>query len=212
MKDNIRVNVQSSIRIEDDEILYFDPWQIEEEIHDADVIFITHEHSDHFSPIDIAKVKNDDTILVAPESMKDSIYKECRFEASNLIFLKPGIIKEIGKLVVETVPAYNKLKPFHQKSKEWLGYVVNMEGRRYFVAGDTDVTEENKCVKCDVAILPIGGHFTMDKKGAKDLVAAIRPEVVVPTHYGEVVGSPDDGKDFAKMLEEWPVEVRVLLN
>lgn len=210
MVNNISVNVQSSVKITGDKIIYFDPWQLEEN-HDAEVIFITHEHSDHFSVEDILKIRKADTIIVAPKSMENDIFAIPGIDSAKCILLVPGVVKEIGKIVVETVPAYNKLKPFHQKTKGWLGYVVNMDGHRYYVAGDTDVTDENKKIKCDIAILPIGGHYTMDKKAAKELVGELRPDVVIPTHYGAVVGSPEDGNTFKEMLKDWPVQVQVLL-
>ena len=71
--NNITVNTQSSIRIEGSKILYFDPFKIEADRHDADIIFITHEHYDHFEPESIMKLKKENTILVAPESMKKQV-------------------------------------------------------------------------------------------------------------------------------------------
>lgn len=93
---------------------------------------------------------------------------------------------ELGRIEIETVPAYNKLKLFHMKSKGWLGYIVTMDGVRYYVAGDTDEHEDNRNVKCDVALIPIGGTYTMDKKHAADYIAKIGPKVAIPTHYGSV--------------------------
>ena len=71
--NNITVNTQSIIRIEGSKILYFDPFKIEADRHDADIIFITHEHYDHFEPESIMKLKKENTILVAPESMKKQV-------------------------------------------------------------------------------------------------------------------------------------------
>ncbi|MDE7188024.1 MAG: MBL fold metallo-hydrolase, partial [Lachnospiraceae bacterium] len=71
--NHITVNTQSSIRIEGSGVLYFDPFQVETAAHDADLIFITHEHYDHFEPDSIAKVKKENTILVAPESMQKKV-------------------------------------------------------------------------------------------------------------------------------------------
>ena len=70
----------------------------------------------------------------------------------------------------ETVPAYNALKPFHPKSAEWVGYVLRIDGKRIYIAGDTDATGEAAAVKCDIAIVPIGGTYTMDAKKAAELV------------------------------------------
>ena len=71
--DNITVNTQSSIRIKLDKVLYFDPFKIENASYDADIIFITHEHYDHFDIESINKIKNDNTIVVCPKTMEEEI-------------------------------------------------------------------------------------------------------------------------------------------
>ena len=209
---NITVNKQSSIRIEGSRIIYFDAFQIEEEKHDADYIFITHEHFDHFDPESIQKVMKEDSVIVAPESMKKKLLKELPVNDDNCIFCQPGTVHELKQLWVETVPAYNNLKPFHTKGSKWLGYIVKMDGIRYYVAGDTDPNEDVKKVKCDVAIIPIGGHYTMDKKQACDLICGMKPLAVIPTHYGEIVGSPTDGADFKDYIERVNKDIQVSLK
>lgn len=197
---NISVNTQSSIRIAGEKIIYFDPINIEDEKHDADIIFITHEHFDHFEPKSISKIKNDNTVLVAPASMEKQIKAESG--VANIELLEPGSVSEICGLCVETIPAYNMFpKPFHTKSKNWQGYLIKMNGTSYYVAGDTDVNDDIKKVNCDVALIPIGGKFTMDKKQAADYITYIKPKAVIPTHYGEIVGHPADGSDFKDYVE-----------
>jgi len=80
-----------------------------------------------------------------------------------------------------------------------------------YVAGDTDLTEDNVKVKCDVALLPVGGKYTMDAKKAAELANAIRPQVAIPTHYGSVVGSRDDALAFAAKVEA-PVKVEIKME
>lgn len=210
--NHITVNTQSSIRIEGSQILYFDPFQVKTSAHDADVIFITHEHYDHFEPDSIAKVKKEGTLLVAPESMKKKVLSESGMSSDKCLFCRPGETYEQGGLVIETVPAYNKLKPFHLKGKKWHGYVVEMDNIRYYVSGDTDVNEDIKKVQCDVAMLPIGGHFTMDKKQAAEYAAKLKPKAVIPTHYGSIVGNKTDGGDFKRDLEEMAGSIQVALK
>lgn len=210
--NNITVNTQSSIRIESSKVLYFDPFQIQDDTHDADVIFITHEHYDHFEPESIAKVKKEDTLLVAPESMKKKALSESGIASENCLFFQPEETHEAGGVVIETIPAYNKLKPFHTKGKKWQGYVVEMDDVRYYVAGDTDVNEDIRKVRCDVALIPIGGHYTMDWKQAAEYIADIKPQAVVPTHYGSIVGNKTDGQDFQKMLESLEDRIQVELK
>ena len=156
---NITVNTQSSIRIGGSKVLYFDPYLIPAAAHDADLIFITHEHYDHF----------------APESMKKKVLLESGMAEGNCLFYQPGESFEAGGVAVETIPAYNKLKPFHPKGKKWQGYVVTLDDIRYYVSGDTDVNEDIKKVHCDVALIPVGGFYTMDWKQGAEYIAQIKP-------------------------------------
>lgn len=209
---NITINKQSSIRIAGSMILYFDAFQIEDEKHDADYIFVTHEHYDHFDPTSMAKVLQSDSIIIAPKSMKKKLLKELAVNESQCIFCLPNTIHELDQIWVETVPAYNKLKPFHTKSSRWLGYIVKMDGISYYVAGDTDPNEDVKKGKCDVALIPIGGHYTMDKKQAADLICGMKPNAVIPTHYGELVGNPADGNDFKDYVDIVDKNIQVELK
>lgn len=205
--ENISVNEQSSIRIEGSKILYFDAFRINEVKHDADVIFITHEHFDHYDIGSITNVKKSSSIIVAPETMKDKLMKDGMADLSRDIFLSPGADVEIDGIKVKGVSAYNMTKPFHPKTNNWLGYILEMDGVSYYIAGDTDALEENKAINCDIAFLPIGGGYTMDKQEAYDFTEALMPKVVIPTHYGDVVGSPEDGNAFMKLLEASKVQV-----
>lgn len=199
--DHITVNAQSSIRIEGTKILYFDPFQVGEDAHDADIIFITHEHYDHFEPESIGKVKKEDSFLVAPESMKKKILSSSVASEGQCLFYGPDETHELDTVLIKTVPAYNKMKPFHPRGKKWLGYAVKLDGVCYYIAGDTDVNEDIRKVQCDVAMIPIGGYYTMDAKQAAEYIADLRPQAVIPTHYGDIVGKKKDGVDFKRDLE-----------
>lgn len=205
MIDKIDVFTHSSIRIKGSVTVYVDPFKITDETHDADYVLITHQHYDHFSPEDIRKVIRDTTILVSPESMVDDAM-ELEREVKEIVAMKPGESRELEDLDIEAIPAYNTLKPFHPKRANWLGYVLKLDGKRIYIAGDTGLTKESKQVKCDIAMIPIGGTYTMDAKRAADLINIITPEYAIPTHYGSVVGKPSDAKSFAKLVKE-PVKV-----
>lgn len=206
MTEKIEVFGQNSIRITDVAgRIYIDPFQMRQEPRDADYILITHDHYDHFSPEDIAKVASDRTILVVPEPMTGKA-QEVSGMVSRIVTVKPGEKRDIKGLEVETVPAYNLLKPFHRKNAGWVGYILQVDGKRVYIAGDTDATEEAKAVRCDIALVPIGGTYTMDAKKAAELVNTIQPEVAIPVHYGSVVGSPKDGEVFAKYVNA-PIRV-----
>lgn len=209
---NITVNTQSSIRIEGSKILYFDPYQISNAAHDADLIFITHDHYDHFEPESIAKLRKAETLLVAPESMKKKTLSKSGIAEENCLFYRPGESHEAGGVVIETIPAYNKLKPFHPKGKKWQGYVVTTDDTRYYVSGDTDVNEDIRKVRCDVALIPIGGFYTMDRKQAVEYIVQLKPKALIPTHYGSIVGNKTDGQKFRKMVEGLDSNIQVELK
>ncbi len=211
--DNITVNTQSSIRIQGaGRVLYFDPFKIEQATNDADVVFLTHDHYDHFSPEDIVKVSKQDTIYVVPEKMKDALLAFAKDE-KHVVALAPGVVKEIGEIMIRTVPAYNTsiLKQFHKKSEGWIGYVIKLDNHRIYVSGDTDPTEEAlDIVKCDVALVPIGGTYTMDAKKAAEFVNKLKPEIAIPTHYGSIVGEKSDAEIFkANVNKSIKVEIKL---
>ncbi len=201
MIDNITVNTQNSIRITSRVgVIYIDPLEIPDDKNDADYILITHDHYDHFSPEDIRKVAKSGSVLVVPEKMASKA-QEVADAVGRIETVKPAVYREISGLEFETVPAYNTLKPFHPKSAEWVGYVLRIDGKRIYIAGDTDATKEAKAVKCDIAIVPIGGTYTMDAKKAAELVNTIRPDIAIPVHYGSIVGKPSDGDVFAENVK-----------
>lgn len=199
MTERITVNTQSSIRIDcDDLIIRIDPFKIDGEPHDADIVLITHAHYDHFSPDDIAKVSKPDTVIAAPETMKKELAKE---GINKPVLLKPDEKTTILGIPIETVRAYNQAKAFHPRSNDWLGYIVTALGKRIYAAGDTDAVPEAKAVKCDIALVPIGGTYTMDAKEAAALINEIKPGTAIPIHYGSIVGSRSDGSRFAKLVD-----------
>lgn len=208
MLDNIEVLIHSSIKFSKDIIIYFDPYKINKEYHDADIIFITHSHYDHYSPLDIKKVIKDNTIIVCPEDVKEELLK---LDIKNIIEVVPNKDYEVLNIKFKTIPAYNVNKNFHPKENNWVGYLINYNNVKYYIAGDTDITEENKNIICDVAFVPIGGTFTMDCKEAASLINEIQPKIAVPTHYGLIVGNKDDGIKFSKLLNN-SIECKIYIK
>lgn len=207
MTENIQVLTHSSIKITGGTTIYVDPFRITDAAHDADIILITHSHHDHFSPGDIAMIIKSDTTVVVPKSMEE---QAADISCGQLITVEPKDQKQLGGISVETIPAYNPLKPFHPKGSGWVGYIVETEGVKIYVAGDTDITGESKKVSCDVAMVPIGGFYTMDAKKAAELVNIIRPKVAIPTHYGSVAGSKSDEDVFrANVDSSIAVEIKM---
>ena len=208
MLNNIEVLIHSSIKFSKDIIIYFDPYKINKDYHDADIIFITHSHYDHYSPLDIKKVIKDNTIIVCPEDVKEELLK---LDIKNIIEVVPNKDYEVLNIKFKTIPAYNINKNFHPKENNWVGYLVNYNNVKYYIAGDTDITEENKNIICDVAFVPIGGTFTMNYKEAASLINEIQPKIAVPTHYGLIVGNKDDGIKFSKLLNN-SIECKIYIK
>ena len=202
MTKNITINTHTSIRLDLGDIIYFDPYEIPAETHDADMIFVTHDHFDHLSPDDIAKIKKEDTILIAPEAIKESVLNTSGIKAENCIFVVPEKNYEIEGLLVEVVRSYNIGREFHTKEMNWCGYVVTADGVSYYVAGDTDVVPEICKVQCDVAMIPVGGTYTMNHEEAVEFAKQAAPTVIIPTHYGTLAGEKTNGPDFKKLCEE----------
>lgn len=201
--ENISVLTHSSIKINKEKVIYIDPYDIKENYNDADIIFITHTHFDHYSEADINKVKKEDTIYVAPRDVLERLINN-NVDEKNTIVVIPNIDNEIniGNIKFKAVPAYNVNKQFHPKENGWVGYLITIDEIKYYIAGDTDITEENKKIKCDVAFVPVGGTYTMTSDEAAKLVNIIKPKIAIPIHYGSVVGTKEDAIKFLNLLDD----------
>ena len=199
MLEYIEVLCHSSIKINKEKVIYIDPFKIDKNYNDADMIFVTHDHYDHYSEEDIDKIKKEDTIIIAPEELLTKLLRK-GFRKDSIITVEPNKKYMIQGMKFETIPAYNTNKQFHPKENGWVGYIIEIKGVRYYIAGDTDITEENRRVKCDVAFGPVGGTYTMDFKEAATLVNEIKPKMAIPIHYGDIVGTKQDAIDFSKLL------------
>ena len=199
MLENIEVLYHSSIRISKNKVIYIDPFKIDKDYNDADIVFITHDHFDHYSEEDIDKVINENTTIIIPEELLTKILRK-GINKNAVITVESNKEYMVQGIKFETIPAYNTNKTFHPKENDWVGYIITLDGIRYYIAGDTDITEENRKVKCDVAFVPVGGTYTMDFKEAAQLINEIQPKIAVPIHYGSVVGTKQDATDFIKLL------------
>ena len=210
MLEKIEVLCHSSIKINKGLVIYFDPFKIDKEYHDADIIFITHSHYDHYSEEDINKVKKEDTQIVAPLDLLDNLLT-LGFTKDSITLVKPNENYTVKGLSFMTIPAYNTNKNFHPKANNWVGYLVTIDNITYYIAGDTDITTENKQVKCDVAFVPVGGTYTMDNKEAAKLINEIKPKVAIPIHYGKIIGNISDGQNFAKLINK-EIECKIFIK
>ena len=199
MLENVEVLCHSSIKINKEKVIYIDPFKIEKNYNDADIVFITHDHYDHYSEEDIDKVINENTIIIIPEELLTKLLRK-GINKNAIITVEPNEKYMVQGIKFETIPAYNTNKTFHPKKNGWVGYIIIINGIRYYIAGDTDITEENKQVKCDVAFVPVGGTYTMDFKEAASLINEIKPKIAIPIHYGSIVGTEQDAIDFIRLL------------
>jgi L-ascorbate metabolism protein UlaG (beta-lactamase superfamily) len=196
---------QASFRWSDPErVVYVDPWGTPDDAPPADLILITHAHFDHFQPDEIARLRRGDTQVVAPHDVAAEL-------SGAVTAVAPGETYMIAGVSFTTVPAYNTREEaleFHPRSNRWVGYVFEFGGITYYHAGDTDHAPELDDVRADVAMVPIGGHYTMNPEEAAGLARVIVPRVAVPMHFGFVVGSPSDAERFRSAAA--PVAVEVL--
>lgn len=200
MLDNVLVYCQSAIKISSNKNIYFDPYLIKEKTSDADVIFITHEHYDHFDLESINNIKKDDTIIVVPNSMINKV--SSLFDHNEILGVDPGKEYNIYDFKFKTIRAYNNQKQFHPKDNNWVGYLLYLDNLSYYIMGDTDDTIDARDVKCDILFVPIGGTYTMDGKEGSILTNYIKPKYVVPIHYKTIVGGIEEVNDFLNNLDK----------
>ena len=185
----------------EDTVIYIDPWKLKESPGDATLVFVSHSHHDHYSPGDIAKVSGPDTKLIASA---DVVAKEKAGEA-----IMPGLMIELEGVRVRGVAAYNPNKQFHPKANNWVGFLIEIGSKQIYYAGDTDLTEQIKNLKdiIDVALLPVGGIYTMNAEEAAEATKYIKPALAIPYHWGDIIGSQEDAEKFAALAE---CEVKIL--
>jgi len=194
----------ASFKIKNKKVIYIDPWQLPKEAEKADVILVTHSHFDHLSVDDIRLIKKDDTIIVVPPDGASKLM-------GNIKEIEPEQEIEIFDIKIKAVPAYNIKKEFHPKRNEWVGYIIDLEGVKIYHAGDTDfIPEMREFEPIDIALLPVGGKYTMDAEQAAQAAEAIKPEVAIPMHYGAgVVGTLADAEKFKQLLTS-KIKVQIL--
>lgn len=190
--------------------IYIDPFEISEEPdfeNKADILLITHEHFDHCSPEDIRKVRRSDSTTLIPENCSQKFRGDARRVAEGDL-LADGL--EIKGVRIEVVPAYNLNKPYHPRGFG-VGYIVELGGIRIYHAGDCDFFPEMKNIKADVALLPIGGTYTMDEEEAANAAAAISPKVVIPMHYGRSERTAGDSEKFKTLVHSKNPNINVVI-
>ena len=198
------------IKTAEGKIVYIDPYQIKSG-EKADVILLTHPHYDHCSIQDINKIVKDGTIIIMSQGCQSKVTKlDKKIEMK---IMDVGQTLDVFGVKVGAVPAYNINKEFHPKDESWLGYVLKIGNTTVYHAGDTDLIPEmgKLAGKVTIALLPVGGEFTMDAEEAAEAASVIKPTLAVPMHWGAgVVGERSDAEKFANLCKERGIKAKVL--
>ncbi len=200
MLENIHWLGHASIKISAERLIYIDPWKLGKDEPTADLILITHAHYDHCSPEDVQKICGEQTTVVCPADCVEKL-------PGKIETIRPGERLAVEGIQIEAVRAYNLNKAFHPRANGWVGYIVTVGGKRIYHAGDTDLIPEMEQLKVDVAMLPVGGTYTMDAREAAEAANRITPQVAIPIHWGDIVGSVRDAEKFSQLCQV-PVEIK----
>ena len=192
MIENIHWLGHDSFRIDGPATIYVDPWQLPAGVPQADLVLVTHDHYDHCSPEDVAKISKADTVIVTIAAAAKKLKGDVRV-------VKPGDSLTVKGIPIEVVPAYNVNKKFHPRDAGHVGFIITVDGQRIYHAGDTDFIPEMKDFKVDIALLPVSGTYVMTADEAANAAKAINPKVAIPMHYGEIVGSRADAERFREL-------------
>ena len=189
-------------KIKKDRVVYVDPFKVAGKLEAADLVCVTHEHSDHLSVEDLKKVVTAKTTVVTIPACEKAV-KDLKPKAVRIV--SAGQRLDVDGVGVEVVPAYNTTKfrspgnPFHPKTDGKVGFVLGVGGLRIYHAGDTDRIPEMAQVKgVDVAMLPVSGTYVMTAAEAVKACEAIQPKLAIPMHYGAIVGSAADAETFQR--------------
>ena len=201
MADNIFWLGHDSFRLTGEKVVYIDPWKLADGAEKADVVLVTHDHRDHYSKDDIAKISKADTVVVAPPAVAQKF-------GGQVTLAKPGDTFDANGVQIDVVPAYNPNKPYHPKASGYVGYIVTLNGKRIYHTGDTDLISEMTKIQCDIALLPVSGKYVMTALEAAEAANTLKPALAIPMHYGDpdVVGTRTDAEEF-KRLAQVPVEI-----
>lgn len=205
----------SGFMIKNSKVIYIDPYNIKNGFEKADLILITHCHYDHCSVADIEKIIKEGTRIIAPADCQSKITK---FDVPIKIeIIEPGQEIDLGNVEISTLPSYNIDKHFHPKEEAWVGYLIKLNDVLIYHAGDTDIIPEMQKLtgykqedKEFIALLPVGGRFTMSAEEAAEAAKMIKPSLAIPMHWGSIVGSEDDAREFVDLCKEAGIKAEIL--
>lgn len=186
----------SCIKLQGSKTIYFDPFQLKAK-DSADIICISHSHYDHCSVEDVKLLVGSNTEIIAPPDCKKALTAVC----PRIITAEPNKTYSVQGMTIKALPAYNINKEFHPRVNNWVGYVVELDGEKFYHAGDSDCIPEMKGLKVDTAFLPIGGKYTMNAREAANAFKLMHAKNGVPMHYNSIIGTQEDADLFNKLIK-----------
>jgi len=215
--DNIEINWlgHAGFKIKNSKIIYIDPYMVKEQTEKADILLITHGHYDHCSLEDMKKVVKAGTKVFITA---DAQSKLARFDIPlDVTIVEPDQDYEIGGIKISTFRSYNLDKHFHPKEESWVGYLIKVNRIIVYHSGDSDVIPEMQKLtgyhqpeKKFVALLPVGGRYTMTAEEAVEAAKIIKPTLAIPMHWGSIVGTEDDAKEFVDLCKDEGINAEIL--
>jgi len=189
----------AGFKIKGRRVVYIDPFQIPTDAEKADLILITHNHFDHCSTEDIAKIVAAHTTIICATDCLSSVTRVGH--VMDIKPMTPGQSLTVMDITIQAFPAYNTNKDFHPKTNEWISYLISLNGVSIFHAGDTDLIPEMAKITCDIALLPVSGTYVMTAQEAAQAAKSIKAKAYIPMHYGSIIGTREDAEEFAGLIQ-----------
>ena len=188
--------------------IYIDPYKLSKEhenVSDADIVLITHNHFDHLSIEDLKNIVNETTVIVSAQECLSQLRS---LSVKESIGIDPRNSVKVSNLKIEAVHAYNVDKEFHPKNDKKIGFIVEFGNDRLYHIGDSDIIPEMKDTNSTIALVPVSGTYVMTaEEASKAINELINPKIAIPMHYGTIVGNKEDAIRFSELVTVCKTEI-----